>query len=193
MIWTLEDRGSKRVSDIAKAIKGAEKLILATDPDREGEAISWHVVEALREKRVLKDLPIERVTFNAITKDAVHAAMRQPRQIDQALVDAYMARRALDYLVGFTLSPVLWRKLPGAKSAGRVQSVALRLVVDREREIELFRAQEYWSVAALMESDGQEFLARLVRYNGEKIDRLTIGEQGKAEAAKRAVEQGRFT
>ena len=125
MIWTLEDRGSKRVSDIAKAIKGAEKLILATDPDREGEAISWHVLEALREKRVLKDLPVERVTFNAITKDAVQTALRNPRQIDQALVDAYLARRALDYLVGFTLSPVLWRKLPGARSAGRVQSVAL--------------------------------------------------------------------
>src|SRR5918999_4944095 len=150
MIWELDARGGKRVSEIAKAVKGAEKLILATDPDREGEAISWHVLEALREKRVLKDLPVERVTFNAITKDAVQAALRQPRQIDQALVDAYMARRALDYLVGFTLSPVLWRKLPGARSAGRVQSVALRLLCDRELEIETFRPQEYWSIVATL-------------------------------------------
>src|SRR5918993_326117 len=128
MIWELESRGAKRVSEIAKAVKGAEKLILATDPDREGEAISWHVLEALREKRALKDVLVERVTFNAITKDSVQTAMRQPREIDAALVDAYLARRALDYLVGFNLSPVLWRKLPGARSAGRVQSVALRLV-----------------------------------------------------------------
>ncbi len=123
-------------------------LILATDPDREGEAISWHVLEVLTQKKALKDTPVERVTFNAITKAAVLAAMATPRQIDMALVDAYLARRALDYLVGFTLSPVLWRKLPGARSAGRVQSVALRLVVDREREIEKFRAQEYWSLEA---------------------------------------------
>ncbi|MFL5164640.1 MAG: toprim domain-containing protein, partial [Microvirga sp.] len=125
MLWEVDPKSGKRVSDIAKALKGAEKLILATDPDREGEAISWHVVEALKEKRALKDTPFERVTFNAITKDAVQSALRSPRAIDQALVDAYMARRALDYLVGFTLSPVLWRKLPGARSAGRVQSVAL--------------------------------------------------------------------
>src|SRR3954465_1029646 len=125
MKWELDARGGKRVSDIAAAVKGAERLILATDPDREGEAISWHILEALKARRVLKDTPIERVTFNAITKDAVKEAMANPRQIDQALVDAYLARRALDYLVGFRLSPVLWRKLPGARSAGRVQSVAL--------------------------------------------------------------------
>ena len=133
------------------------------------------------------------MTFNAITKSAVTEAMEHPRALDEDLIDAYRARRALDYLVGFTLSPVLWRKLPGAKSAGRVQSVALRLIVDREREIELFRAQEYWSVTATLEADGTEFAARLVRYNGDKIDRLTIGEEGTALAAKKAVEEGRFS
>ena len=132
MIWEVDDRGAKRLADIAKAVKGADKLILATDPDREGEAISWHVLEALNARKALKGIPVERVTFNAITKAAVAEAMRKPRDIDQALVDAYLARRALDYLVGFTLSPVLWRKLPGARSAGRVQSVALRLVCERE-------------------------------------------------------------
>jgi DNA topoisomerase-1 len=151
MIWEIDPKAAGRLNDIARAVKGADKLILATDPDREGEAISWHVLEVLKQKRALKDQSIERVVFNAITKQAVTDAMKNPRQIDGALVDAYMARRALDYLVGFTLSPVLWRKLPGAKSAGRVQSVALRLIVDREREIELFRAQEYWSVTATME------------------------------------------
>jgi DNA topoisomerase-1 len=194
MIWTLEDRGSKRVAEIARAIKGAEKLILATDPDREGEAISWHVLEALREKRVLKDLPVERVTFNAITKDAVQTALRQPRQIDQALVDAYLARRALDYLVGFTLSPVLWRKLPGARSAGRVQSVALRLVCDREFEIETFKSQEYWSlIATLATKEGAVFDARLVGADGKKITRLDIGKGEEAEAFKRDLELATFT
>jgi DNA topoisomerase-1 len=194
MIWTLEDRGSKRVTDIARAIKGAEKLILATDPDREGEAISWHVLEALREKRVLKDLPVERVTFNAITKDAVLAALRQPREIDQALVDAYLARRALDYLVGFTLSPVLWRKLPGARSAGRVQSVALRLVCDRELEIETFKPREYWSlIATLATKDGGVFDARLVGADGKKIQRLDIGNGKDAEAFKKDLELATFS
>lgn len=193
MIWTLEDRGSKRVADIARALKGAEKLILATDPDREGEAISWHVVEALREKRALKDMPIERVTFNAITKDAVQTALRQPREIDQALVDAYMARRALDYLVGFTLSPVLWRKLPGARSAGRVQSVALRLVCDRELEIETFKTQEYWSlIATLATKEGGVFDARLVGADGKKIIRLDIGTGAEAEAFKKDLELATF-
>ncbi len=193
MIWELEDRGAKRMSDIAKALKGAEKLILATDPDREGEAISWHVLEALREKRVLKGMPVERVTFNAITKDAIHAAMAQPREIDQALVDAYLARRALDYLVGFTLSPVLWRKLPGAKSAGRVQSVALRLVCDREREIESFVPREYWSlVATLATREGGVFEARLVGADGKKINRLDIGKGEDAERFKRDLEVATF-
>src|SRR5918998_3331785 len=181
MIWEVESRGAKRMAEIAKAVKGADKLILATDPDREGEAISWHVVEALNEKRALKGIPIERVTFNAITKDAVKTAMSQPREIDQALVDAYLARRALDYLVGFNLSPVLWRKLPGARSAGRVQSVALRLVCDRELNIEKFVPQEYWSlVATLATKDGGGFEARLVRARGRKKQRLDIrkGEEG---------------
>ena len=150
MIWEIDPKAAGRLNDIAKALKGADRLILATDPDREGEAISWHVLEVLKEKRALKDQKIERVVFNAITKQAVTDAMKAPRQIDGALVDAYMARRALDYLVGFTLSPVLWRKLPGARSAGRVQSVALRLVCDRELEIEKFVPREYWSLVATL-------------------------------------------
>src|SRR5688572_15840139 len=192
MEWEPYADKARQLKAIADEAKKADTLILATDPDREGEAISWHVQELLQKRKALP-AHVERVTFNAITKSAVTEAMQRPRALDEDLIDAYRARRALDYLVGFTLSPVLWRKLPGAKSAGRVQSVALRLIVDREREIELFRAQEYWSVTANMEADGTEFLARLVRYDGEKIDRLTIGEQNKAEAAKRAVEQGRFT
>ena len=194
MVWEVESRGAKRVAEIARAVKGAEKLILATDPDREGEAISWHVLEALNEKRALKGVPVERVTFNAITKDAVQAALRQPRSIDQALVDAYLARRALDYLVGFTLSPVLWRKLPGARSAGRVQAVALRLVCDREYEIETFKAQEYWSiVATLATREGGVFEARLVGADGKKISRLDIGKGEEAEAFKRDLELATFT
>src|SRR6187551_951342 len=192
MDWELYGDKQKQVKAITDAAKQADRLILATDPDREGEAISWHVRELLEKRKALPK-EVERVTFNAITKQAVTEAMAHPRELDTDLIDAYLARRALDYLFGFTLSPVLWRKLPGAKSAGRVQSVALRLIVDREREIELFRSQEYWSVSATMEADGTEFLARLVRFNDEKIDRLTIGDQGTAEAAKRAVEQGRFT
>src|SRR5271169_3949142 len=148
MIWEVDAKAQKRLNDIARAAKGAEKLILATDPDREGEAISWHVLEVLKQKQALNGQTIERVVFNAITKQAVTEAMNHPRRIDQALVDAYLARRALDYLVGFTLSPVLWRKLPGARSAGRVQSVALRLVCDRELEIEKFVRKEYWSLVA---------------------------------------------
>jgi DNA topoisomerase-1 len=193
MLWELDGRGAKRVADIVRAVKGAEKLILATDPDREGEAISWHVVEALRQKRALKDTPIERVTFNAITKDAVATAMRNPRQIDTALVDAYLARRALDYLVGFTLSPVLWRKLPGARSAGRVQSVALRLVCDREYEIETFSAREYWSLVATLATEaGGVFEARLVGADGKKIQRLDVGTAEEAEAFRRDLELATF-
>ena len=143
MDWEIDGKSAKRLADIAKAVKGADKLILATDPDREGEAISWHVLQVLREKKALKGQPVERVVFNAITKQSILEAMKKPRAIDEALVDAYMARRALDYLVGFNLSPVLWRKLPGARSAGRVQSVALRIICDREHEIETFRPQEY--------------------------------------------------
>jgi DNA topoisomerase I len=192
MQWETYADKAKQLKAITDEAKKADALILATDPDREGEAISWHVQEVLGKRRALPK-EVSRVTFNAITKSAVTEAMAKPRQLDVDLIDAYRARRALDYLVGFTLSPVLWRKLPGAKSAGRVQSVALRLIVDREREIELFRAQEYWSVSATMEADGTEFLARLVRFRGEKLDRLSIGEQGTAMAAKAAVEAGRFT
>jgi DNA topoisomerase-1 len=192
MEWETYADKARQLKAITDEAKKADTLILATDPDREGEAISWHVQEVLRKRKALP-ADVERVTFNAITKATVTEAMKHPRALDEDLIDAYRARRALDYLVGFTLSPVLWRKLPGAKSAGRVQSVALRLVVDREREIELFRAQEYWSVGALMESDGQEFLARLVRFKGEKLDRLSIGDGGTAQAAKAAVEAGRFS
>jgi DNA topoisomerase-1 len=192
MEWETYGDKAKQLKAIADEAKKADRLILATDPDREGEAISWHVQEVLKKRKALPK-EVERVTFNAITKNAVTEAMAKPRQLDEDLIDAYRARRALDYLVGFTLSPVLWRKLPGAKSAGRVQSVALRLIVDREREIETFRAQEYWSIFADMEQDGTQFQARLVRWKGDKIDRLTIGKAGDAEAAKAAVEAGRFT
>ncbi|EQA97992.1 DNA topoisomerase I [Sphingobium baderi LL03] len=192
MSWENYGDKGKQLKAITDEAKKADRLILATDPDREGEAISWHVQEVLRAKKALP-AKVDRVTFNAITKQAVTEAMAHPRALDEDLIDAYRARRALDYLVGFTLSPVLWRKLPGAKSAGRVQSVALRLVVDREREIESFTPQEYWSVAAEMEQGGQGFIARLVRWRGEKIDRLTIGKEVDAMAAKADVEAGRFT
>jgi DNA topoisomerase-1 len=193
MIWEVDDKSQKRLNDIARAVKGASKLILATDPDREGEAISWHVLEVLKEKNAIKKQAVERVVFNAITKQAVLDAMKHPRAIDGALVDAYLARRALDYLVGFTLSPVLWRKLPGARSAGRVQSVALRLVCDRELEIEKFVAREYWSlVATLATPRGDTFEARLVGADGRKIQRLDIGTGAEAEAFKQALEQALF-
>ena len=192
MDWeTYRDKQS-RVKEITDAAKKADRLILATDPDREGEAISWHVQDLLAKRKALPK-SVERVTFNAITKQAVTEAMRHPRDLDRDLIDAYLARRALDYLFGFTLSPVLWRKLPGAKSAGRVQSVALRLIVDREREIEAFRPQEYWQVGALMEHDGTEFQTRLLRFEGEKLDKLSLGNEGIALRAKAAVEAGRFT
>jgi len=192
MEWQVSPDRSKQLRAITEEAKKADTLILATDPDREGEAISWHVQEVLRQKKALPG-NVQRVTFNAITNSAVSEAMQKPRGLDEDLIDAYRARRALDYLVGFTLSPILWRKLPGAKSAGRVQSVALRLVVDREREIELFNSQEYWQVGATFEADGQRFNARLVELDGKKIERLTIGSRGAAEAAKEIVEAGRFT
>jgi DNA topoisomerase I len=193
MIWEVDDKSQKRLNDIARAMKGASKLILATDPDREGEAISWHVLEVLKEQHALKKHTVERVVFNAITKQAVLDAMKHPRTIDGALVDAYLARRALDYLVGFTLSPVLWRKLPGARSAGRVQSVALRLVCDRELEIEKFVPREYWSlVATLATPRGDEFDARLVGADGQRIQRLDIGTGAEAEAFKQALERAAF-
>ena len=194
MLWEVDPKAQKRLNDIARAVRSADKLILATDPDREGEAISWHVLQVLKEKKALNGQPGERVVFNAITKQAVIEAMRHPRAIDQALVDAYLARRALDYLVGFTLSPVLWRKLPGARSAGRVQSVALRLVADRELEIEKFVRQEYWSIVATLATPRAEtFEARLVGADGEKLQRLDIGSGAEAEAFKQALETAAFT
>src|SRR5690349_11754976 len=192
MLWQVSPDRSKQLRAIADEAKKADTLILATDPDREGEAISWHVQEVLRQKKALPP-QVHRVTFNAITNNAVTEAMKKPRGLDEDLIDAYKARRALDYLVGFTLSPILWRKLPGAKSAGRVQSVALRLIVDREREIEVFRPQEYWQVLANFEADGQRFTARLVQLDGNKIERLTIGNRGDADRAKVVVEAGHFT
>jgi DNA topoisomerase-1 len=194
MIWEVDAKAQKRLNDIARAAKGADKLILATDPDREGEAISWHVLEVLKEKKALNGQVVERVVFNAITKQAVTEAMAHPRRIDQALVDAYLARRALDYLFGFTLSPVLWRKLPGARSAGRVQSVALRLVCDRELEIEKFIRKEYWSLIATLATPRSEtFDARLVGADGKKLQRLDIGSGAEAEAFKQALNTATFT
>ncbi|MBO6716652.1 MAG: type I DNA topoisomerase [Rhizobiaceae bacterium] len=193
MSWTVDGAASKRLSEIAKAVKDADGLILATDPDREGEAISWHVLEVLRQKKALKDKPVRRVVFNAITKQAVTEAMANPRDIDAPLVDAYLARRALDYLVGFTLSPVLWRKLPGARSAGRVQSVALRLVCDREAEIERFVRQEYWLLAAtLLTPRGDNFEARLTAFDGKKLQKLDIASKGEADAIKAMLEGADF-
>ncbi len=194
MIWELDAGSKKRVSEIASAVKGAERLVLATDPDREGEAISWHLIETLSDKKVLKDVRIDRVAFNAITKSAVQEAMAHPREIDADLVDAYLARRALDYLVGFTLSPVLWRKLPGSRSAGRVQSVALRIICQRELEIELFVPEEYWTVAAQAISGGSApFEARLVIHDGEKLKKFSLPDETSATAAKNAVEAASFS
>ena len=193
MIWEVDGKAAKRLSDIANAVKNADRVILATDPDREGEAISWHVLEVLKNKRVLKDKPVQRVVFNAITKSAILEAMKHPREIDGALVDAYLARRALDYLVGFNLSPVLWRKLPGARSAGRVQSVALRLVCDRELDIEKFVAREYWSLVAVLKTEaGAPFTARLTGADGRKITRLDIGTGDEARAFEAALNAAAF-
>ncbi|MEL7093176.1 MAG: type I DNA topoisomerase [Pseudomonadota bacterium] len=189
MLWEVASDSKKHVKAIADALKDDNALILATDPDREGEAISWHLQEALtKRKSIKKDTDVKRVTFNAITKAAVDEAMANPRQVDMPLVEAYLARRALDYLVGFNLSPVLWRKLPGAKSAGRVQSVCLRLITEREMEIEAFRAREYWSVKALLASPrGQEYEARLVNLAGKKLDKYDLENQTAAEMAVQAI------
>ncbi|WP_298910628.1 type I DNA topoisomerase [uncultured Aliiroseovarius sp.] len=189
MKWEVGRDSAKHVRAIAEALKDDNNLILATDPDREGEAISWHLEEALRKRRALKkDTPVSRVVFNAITKSAVTEAMQNPRDVDSDLVEAYLARRALDYLVGFNLSPVLWRKLPGARSAGRVQSVCLRLIVEREEEIEAFNAREYWSVKALLQTPrGQEFEARLTVLGGQKLDRYDLENETAAELAVQAI------
>ncbi|MBN9263600.1 MAG: type I DNA topoisomerase [Hyphomicrobium sp.] len=194
MHWDVDGRAAKVVREIAAAVKGADKLILATDPDREGEAISWHILKVLEEKKALKKgLPIERVTFNAVTKQSVLDAMKAPRAIDAPLVEAYLARRALDYLVGFTLSPVLWRKLPGSRSAGRVQSVALRLVCEREREIEAFKTEEYWTIEALLATaKGEDVRARLTAIAGTALKKLDIKDGASANAIKAAIENGDF-
>jgi len=193
MSWEVDGPSSKRLTEIANAMKEADGLILATDPDREGEAISWHVLEVLKNKRVLKDKPVSRVVFNAITKQSVLDAMAKPRQIDAPLVDAYLARRALDYLVGFTLSPVLWRKLPGSRSAGRVQSVALRLVSDREVEIERFVREDYWQIAALLGTPRQEnFEARLTGFEGKRLQKLDISTQVMADDIRAMLEGASF-
>ena len=193
MHWDVDPKAAKRLNEIAAAVKGADKLILATDPDREGEAISWHLLQVLTRKKALNKVAVERVVFNAVTKEAVLDAMRHPREIDGPLVNAYLARRALDYLVGFTLSPVLWRKLPGARSAGRVQSVALRLVCDRELEIERFKAQEYWSILAELTTDKNEtFQARLSAVAGKKLDKFDIPDTETATRLKAALEGGSF-
>jgi DNA topoisomerase-1 len=193
MDWEADERGARQVAAIAKALKGAKRLYLATDPDREGEAISWHVRAMLADKHALKGVDVQRITFNEITKSAVKYAIAHPRELDQPLIEAYMARRALDYLVGFTLSPVLWRKLPGSRSAGRVQSVALRLICEREAEIEIFKAREYWSVeAAFTTPHGAPFTARLTHLDGKKLDQFDLNNAEKAARAKAAVEAGNF-
>ena len=194
MDWASDERGSRQVAAIAKAVKGAGTLYLATDPDREGEAISWHVRAMLEEKHALRGVSVKRITFNEITKSAITYAIEHPRELDQPLIEAYLARRALDYLVGFTLSPVLWRKLPGSRSAGRVQSVALRLICEREADIEIFRPREYWTVEAhLLTAAGAPFAARLTHLDGRKLDQFDLNDAAKAEAARTAVQAGRFT
>ncbi|MEO1207388.1 MAG: type I DNA topoisomerase [Pseudomonadota bacterium] len=195
MHWDTDTKSQKVLKEITDAVKGADKLILATDPDREGEAISWHILQVLEKRRAIKKgTSIERVAFNAVTKQAILSALSKPREIDRPLVSAYLARRALDYLVGFTLSPVLWRKLPGARSAGRVQSVALRLICDRESEIERFKTDEYWSIeAALKTAGGDDIKTRLVAIDGKKLQKLDIKDETSAKAIKAAIEGGTYT
>jgi DNA topoisomerase-1 len=184
MLWQLGDRAAKPVGDIKKLVKGVQNVFLATDPDREGEAISWHVKELLQDDGLLKGKKVSRVTFNEITKKAVQEAFKNARDLDMPLIEAYLARRALDYLVGFNISPVLWRKLPGSRSAGRVQSVALKLICEREDEIERFRAQEYWSVTAKLQNpEGAAFTARLTHLAGNKLDKMDIKDEAQATAA----------
>jgi DNA topoisomerase-1 len=194
MDWEADERGDRQVAAIAKALKGARRLFLATDPDREGEAISWHVQDMLARRGALKGVEVNRITFNEITKRAVQHAVAHPRALDVPLIDAYLARRALDYLVGFNLSPVLWRKLPGSRSAGRVQSVALRLICERESEIEAFRAREYWTVEARFATPaGALFGARLTHLDGKKLEQFDLPDEATAMRAKAAVEAGQFS
>ena len=194
MTWELSGGGKKRLADIVKAVKECDTIVLASDPDREGEAIAWHILEELKTKKLLKDKKIERVVFHEITKSAVSEAIKNPRQIDDNLVSAYMARRALDYLVGFTLSPVLWRKLPGSKSAGRVQSVALRLVCEREAEIEKFKAEEYWTIDAELFTQNKALIkSHLVQLDGQKLEKFDLNSEEKALAAKAKIEAQDFS
>jgi len=194
MDWAADERGTRQVAAIAKALKGAHTLYLATDPDREGEAISWHVRAMLEDKKALHGVNVRRITFNEITRSAIQFAIEHPRELDQPLIEAYLARRALDYLVGFTLSPVLWRKLPGSRSAGRVQSVALRLVCEREAEIESFRPREYWTVEAhFLTPSGAPFTARLTHLDGKRLDQFDLNNEALAHAAKAAIEADAFT
>ncbi len=193
MLWQVDGRAEKQLGEIARALRGAKRLILATDPDREGEAISWHVSEILAQRKALKDIEVSRVVFHEITRTAVLDAMAHPRRINADLVNAYLARRSLDYLVGFSLSPVLWRKLPGTRSAGRVQSVALRLICDREADIEIFRATEYWTVDAEFEAPrGGRFLARLTHLDGKKLDKYDLPNQAQALRAVEAIKARGF-
>ena len=188
MSWEVDGKSEKHLKTILEAVRGADRLFLATDPDREGEAISWHVSEVLNSRRGLKHLDIKRVVFNEVTKNAVLDAFTRPREIDRELVEAYLARRALDYLVGFTLSPVLWRKLPGSRSAGRVQSVALRLVCERESEIEVFKSREYWTIEVEFKTEaGQTFTARLTHLDGKRLERFDLDSEAKARAAADAI------
>lgn len=192
MSWAVDAKGEKHVKDIIAALNRADEVYLASDPDREGEAIAWHIVQELTRRKKL-NVPYHRVVFNEITKTAVTEAMKNPRDIDMDLVNAYLARRALDYLVGFTLSPVLWRKLPGSKSAGRVQSVALRLVCERESEIEAFKPQEYWTLSAQMQTQSKEdFKASLTQADGKKLDKFALGNEGTAAAIKARVLNSTF-
>ena len=189
MSWQMSDSGGQRIRDISKALNGADRLILATDPDREGEAISWHVCELLKQNNKTRDIPYERVVFNEITKTAITKAIASPRELDIDLIEAYLARRALDHLIGFSLSPVLWRKLPGSRSAGRVQSVALRLICERESEIEAFLTDEFWSVDTdFKTTDGGNLSARLTHLDGQKLDKLSLGTEAQAIAAQQRIE-----
>ena len=194
MHWDTDTKSGKILKEIGQAVKGADKLILATDPDREGEAISWHILQVLEKKKALKDVEVERVVFNAVTKQAVLDAFSQPRDLDTPLVSAYLARRALDYLVGFTLSPVLWRKLPGSRSAGRVQSVALRLICDRETEIEAFKPREYWTIDGNLKNAAVDQLyAKLQAVAGKKLDKFDIPDEETATKYRAAIEGQSFT
>lgn len=192
MLWEFNDRGKRQIKEISDSLKHSDNLFLATDPDREGEAISWHILEALNEKKILKNKNIQRVVFHEITKSAVKHAFETPKQLDQNMVEAYLARRVLDYLVGFSLSPVLWRKMPGAKSAGRVQSVALRLVVERELEIQKFDSEEYWSIHADFEAEKGSFNSNLTHLNGKKLEKLEIKNETEANDIKSKLESKEY-